>query len=377
MAISFVQGNTSLATNAGGLTSHSVAFTSNNTLKNLIVAQVIVQGTTTTVTVSDSRSNSYSTVSAVSWATGGVAILSFYVPNIAAGANTVTATVTSGSPTSIRIVICEYSGAATSAVLDTSSGLSFNSSSSPVAIGPITTATKNELVHSVFYSNGTATGVTSGTNTGVTEGAITFSGYKVSAAAGSVSLNFTQTSATGYVYRMIAFKPADVEATASPASSSTVSATARVKKRSTVPSASDSTLSVTARKTIRSSASEASASSTAASGRALRRSPSQVAAASTVGANAKTRIRASVSIGAYSAVSEIPRLLKRASATSFSSTLLAAVAQTAFGRTNAISSLSSSSVCTANSRRRKGPSSGMQVTCTWENISATITIDTG
>lgn len=94
-------------------------FGSNNTAGGTIVFIARVSATGRTVTVADTRGNTYTgaggDVSATGTGTGTIYI--FHADNIAAGANSVTVTV-SGAATNIRQNIIEYAGLATSSSLD-------------------------------------------------------------------------------------------------------------------------------------------------------------------------------------------------------------------------------------------------------------------
>ena len=90
-------------------TTNSLAFPSANTAGNLIVVYVLWSNTNS-VTVSDSQGNSYaSAASRTTWSTNWSAQV-FYASNVAAGANTVTATHATAVSSFSVIYIHEYSG---------------------------------------------------------------------------------------------------------------------------------------------------------------------------------------------------------------------------------------------------------------------------
>ena len=88
-------------------TTNSLAFSSANTAGNLIVVYAIWSNTGS-VTVSDSRGNTYATAAART--TGSWSAQVFYARNIAAGANTVTLTHATAVNSFSAIYIHEYSG---------------------------------------------------------------------------------------------------------------------------------------------------------------------------------------------------------------------------------------------------------------------------
>jgi len=92
----------------------SLAFTSNITAGNLLIAALASALSGDTITVSDSLGQTWTPVSATFSAPTGVSMRVFYVQNCAAGACTVTGSATGG----VDIVIVEVSGCATSSALD-------------------------------------------------------------------------------------------------------------------------------------------------------------------------------------------------------------------------------------------------------------------
>ncbi|GEM_PF-1992698 len=124
----------------------SKAFTSNNTASNLIIAAISCEtNTATSNTPTDTRSNTYTKATSISFAQGEVEI--WYAKNITAGANTVSATCSSGL---IHLLIHEYSGLDTAAPLDQiSSSVTENSGITPA----VTTTVANELLFGFMGSN--------------------------------------------------------------------------------------------------------------------------------------------------------------------------------------------------------------------------------
>ena len=141
--ISFKQVNAREITSG---TVNSVAFTSANQSGNLIVVYA-VWGNTGSVTVRDSRGNAYvSAQAATTWGSGNTSRAQvFYAKNVAAGANTVTATFSSSVSGSFGIVyIHEYAGIDKVNPLDVSK--SAKGSGTALNSGSATTTNANDLI---------------------------------------------------------------------------------------------------------------------------------------------------------------------------------------------------------------------------------------
>lgn len=121
-------------------------FGSGNTAGGTIVVIVRVSATGRTVTVADSKGNTYTgaggDVSATGTGTGTLYI--FHASNVAAGANSVTVTA-SGAATNFRQNIIEYGGLATSSSLDASNSNTALASTS-VTTGAATCAAGDVVV---------------------------------------------------------------------------------------------------------------------------------------------------------------------------------------------------------------------------------------
>jgi hypothetical protein len=102
----FVQTN---AHEANSGTTNSVAFNSNNTAGNLIVAYVI-WGNQSTVSLSDTRGNTYAAAGARKTWDGSSSSQVFYAKNVSGGANTVTAQFSSAISGWAVVYVHEYSG---------------------------------------------------------------------------------------------------------------------------------------------------------------------------------------------------------------------------------------------------------------------------
>ena len=149
MAIAFVQAVGSVGTGIFNL-----AYGSANTVGNLLIAVIRISSGTGAITVSDSRNPNWA--SAVANVNGSSNDAIFYLPNCAAGANTVH--VAQSGEGACEFLIAEYSGLALSNPLDkviSSLGTSATGNVGPTA----TTTSPNELVIAGF-SNESANGLT-------------------------------------------------------------------------------------------------------------------------------------------------------------------------------------------------------------------------
>lgn len=154
MGISSVQYNSAVAS--------TVAYLSNNTAGNLLIL-VGRTNTPASVTVSDSQSNAWAkAVAQANASTNGIVI--WYAPNCKAGANTVTVSGGLG----VELVIAEYSGLATSGVLDPGITNSGSGSGNPYSGGSITPS-KNNVLMIGGVENDTANGLTDTPTGGFTD----------------------------------------------------------------------------------------------------------------------------------------------------------------------------------------------------------------
>ena len=139
----------------------AVVFETPNTAGNLIVVGVSAANANATYTISDLKGNSYST--AIGPASDGgntYQSMIFYAANIAAGTNSVKVTETGGGGR-LRILIHEFSGAATSSPLDQTS--SSTGSGTALDSGSKTTLQNNEMIFG-FGAVSVASVFSAGTN---------------------------------------------------------------------------------------------------------------------------------------------------------------------------------------------------------------------
>ncbi len=136
-----------------GAVSNAVAFGSDNTAGNLLVAVIQVSADVTGVT--DTRGNTW--VKAVEEENAGAStyLELWYVENCAAGANTVTAANGFGASFA-HVWVGEYSGVATSSALDQTAG-GQSSTGNPDSGATATTAQADELLVGGIANNGART----------------------------------------------------------------------------------------------------------------------------------------------------------------------------------------------------------------------------
>src|SRR6202041_210967 len=108
--------HTSVDEGIAALSSASLAFPSNNTVGNWIGVGIRVGQPNETITVKDSKGNTYHNATQINQTGDGDTLAIFYAENIAAGANTVTISVSSAD--TLRFAILEFSGVASSGSID-------------------------------------------------------------------------------------------------------------------------------------------------------------------------------------------------------------------------------------------------------------------
>lgn len=225
MAIAFVTGQTKSGTSDGlAATLAAAAFTSNNTAGNCLCVGVTWGGTDISAnagfTVTDNAaggSNTY-TRALSGWDssnTQGLAI--FYALNLKSTATlTVTANFASTNVTFRRIIVCEYSGVATSSAADGTSGINnavgstaANNIVSTNGTDPTTTASGDLLFGTVVDDDG-GTSIAAGTNfteRNSVNGEDLEVADRVLAGTGTVVATWTFGAAHRYLAGCIALKP--------------------------------------------------------------------------------------------------------------------------------------------------------------------------
>jgi hypothetical protein len=211
MAIALVQ---STKTTAGGTTSYTLAYGSNLAAASLLVA-FATTGANTSITFSDNNGGSWTTIGPFFESVSGQSIAIGYAANHAAGATTVTVTLgTSAGFNTLQI--SEWSGAATSSVLDTNTAGRQNASSTTPSDASMTTAGNGELVVGCIIG-GSGAAATAGAGFTVVQTDATngfFSEYQVQTSAGSIACayNISPSQTTGTI--SAAFKPPAAAASA-------------------------------------------------------------------------------------------------------------------------------------------------------------------
>jgi len=132
---------------AGIATSSSLAFTSNNTPGNWIAVAIRSAPFVQTLTVTDTRGNTYRKAIQLNETVDGMAVGIFYAENIAGGPNTVTVSNPSATAT-LRFAILEYSGVARANSLDAMAAA--QGTSSTPGSGTLTPTSSGHLVIGVF-----------------------------------------------------------------------------------------------------------------------------------------------------------------------------------------------------------------------------------
>src|SRR5262245_738756 len=186
-------------------TVNSVAFTNANESGNLIVVYA-AWGNTGSVTLSDSRGNTYLSAQAVTtWGNGSNwRAQVFYAKNVAAGANTVTATFSNSVSGSFgEVYIHEYAGIDKANPLDVSKSAKGNGTA--LNSGSATTTNANDLI----FGAGSVTGTISSAGATFTTRS-TFAGNRTMdknvTVAGTYNATSTASSSGRWVMQMVAFK---------------------------------------------------------------------------------------------------------------------------------------------------------------------------
>lgn len=145
----------SATTNSSATGAKALAFTSNNTAGNLLIAGLIVEDNTATVTTfADSLGNTWLALGTLFGSGGGYRHRIYYVKNCLGGANTVT--VTPSAAVIVNFQIYEYSGADTTAPVDGTPAEASGSGGTPDS-GNITTTVSGDLMFSIISSGASPT----------------------------------------------------------------------------------------------------------------------------------------------------------------------------------------------------------------------------
>jgi glucose/arabinose dehydrogenase len=183
-------------------TVNSLAFSNANTAGNLIVVY-LSWNTTSTVTLSDTKGNTYAAAAPVTrWNNNTWSSQVFYAKNIAAGANTVRATFATSITAWADMYIHEYSGLDKAAPLDVSAAAV--GTTSAMSSGTATSTNASDLI----FGAGASTSTVTAAGTGFTTRRSNFGNRtedKLVSTAGAQSATATQNGAA-WVMHMVAFK---------------------------------------------------------------------------------------------------------------------------------------------------------------------------
>jgi Domain of unknown function (DUF1929)/Glyoxal oxidase N-terminus/PKD domain/Putative Ig domain len=200
--------HTSVDEGIAALSSASLAFPSNNTVGNWIGVGIRVGQPNETITVKDSKGNTYHNATQINQTGDGDTLAIFYAENIAAGANTVTISVSSAD--TLRFAILEFSGVASSGSID--GAIANQGSNASPNSGSITTTTNGDLLLGAIMAADEET-VTAGTGYQIVESvpaapdAKLIIEYQVQASSGSASSSAKLSSADPWAAGIAAFKP--------------------------------------------------------------------------------------------------------------------------------------------------------------------------
>ena len=190
------------------LSSASLSFASKNTVGNWIAVGIRVGEPNETITVKDSKGNTYHSATQINQTGDGDTLAIFYAENIAAGTNTVTVSVSSAD--TLRIAILEFSGVASSGSIDQATA-SQGSNASPNSGSITTTASGDLLLGAIMTADGET--VTAGSGYQIVESAPAAPNtkliieYQVQGSSGSGSASAKLSSADPWAAGIAAFRP--------------------------------------------------------------------------------------------------------------------------------------------------------------------------
>jgi hypothetical protein len=200
--------HTSVDEGIAALSSASLAFASNNTAGNWIAVGIRVGQPNETISVKDSKGNTYHSATQINQTGDGDTLAIFYAENIAAGANTVTISVSSAD--TLRLAILEFSGVASSGSIDQAIA-SQGSNASPNSGNITTTANGDLLLGAILTADGET--VTPGSGFQIAESVPAKPNtkliieYQVQGSSGSASASAKLSSADPWAAGVAAFKP--------------------------------------------------------------------------------------------------------------------------------------------------------------------------
>ena len=193
---------------AGVNSTASLAFPMNNTLGNWIGVCIRVGQPNETIAVKDSKGNTYHKATQINQTGDGDTLAIFYAESIAAGANTITVSVSTAN--TLRFAILEYSGVATSGSID-GANANQGSNASPNS-GSVTTTTNGDLLLGAVMTADPET-FTAGSGFQIVESVPTAPNskliveYQIQVLSGSTSSSATLSSADPWAASIAGFKP--------------------------------------------------------------------------------------------------------------------------------------------------------------------------
>ena len=192
-SFSFVQGGKTGYSESA----HVACAAKNNTANNLLLAAVYSTSNSVTLSVSDTMGNLWTALPTDSSSNGQVQI--FYAVAKSTASNTISAN--QNSPAAIFGLFCsEWSGNATSGVLDVQTTANASTSTASMSSGNLTTAGSSDLLYCLFAdkNEGAMTIGTGFTEDEIDTGFGALSEYKRNLTAGAYSCNATDTGASSF-----------------------------------------------------------------------------------------------------------------------------------------------------------------------------------
>lgn len=196
---------------------------------NLVCVTIGYAGTSSdTLTVADNKGNTYTAADKLT-NTSGYAWFTFYCAGITNGPTTITATDQAGAVSFSTIIVDEFSGGGSGAILDGHAIASYDASSTPtdaVSSGSFTTTTNGDLIYGTVVNINSTGAPTAGTGFNIAQSDVaTFStDYKTQATAGSTAATFTLATSTRILVAGMAFKAASGVAADNASGSATLGA---------------------------------------------------------------------------------------------------------------------------------------------------------
>jgi hypothetical protein len=207
-AVALVSGQTTSSSASYGSTALVLTLPNNPATNNLVVITVTLGTGATSYTVVDSNSNSYTATPSTPFAGSGSVIGIYYLIAPSNATKTITITKVGGTPAGLILGFAsEYSGTATSSVLERDATQSFGGPSTAITTPSLTSTNNGDLLVGHVDAYGTVTSANSPwTGIGSVQNLGNYSEYYVQATAGAQGINFTQSTSTEWDSISAAFK---------------------------------------------------------------------------------------------------------------------------------------------------------------------------